>query len=51
MQPGRPMQNAYIERKNDSLRRELLNACLFTILTEVRELYDEWRNDRPINPS
>ena len=45
IQPGRPMQNAYIERKNGSMRRELLNAYLFYNLTEVRVLKEEWRLD------
>lgn len=45
IQPGRPMQNAYIERKNGSLRRELLNAYLFYRLNEVREKCEEWRMD------
>lgn len=45
IQLGRPMQNAYIERTNGSMRRELLNAYLFYRLSEVREKCDEWRND------
>jgi putative transposase len=45
IQPGRPMQNAYIERKNGSLRRELLNAYLFYSLAEVRSMSEEWRID------
>jgi Transposase and inactivated derivatives len=45
IQPGRPMQNAYIERKNGSMRRELLNTYLFNSLAEVRILAEEWRTD------
>ena len=39
------MQNAYIERKNGSIRRELLNAYLFYSLPEVRTMSEQWRVD------
>lgn len=45
IQPGKPMQNAYVERKNGSLRRELLNAYLFYSLQDVRILCEQWRVD------
>jgi putative transposase len=45
IQPGKPMQNGYVERCNGSIRRELLNAFVFTSLREVREKAEEWRQD------
>lgn len=43
IQPGKPNQNAYIERFNRSYREEILNAWIFTSLAEVRALSEDWR--------
>lgn len=44
-QPGKPMQNAYIERFNRTFREDILDAYLFEDIQQVRELSEAWRND------
>jgi putative transposase len=45
IQPGEPTQNAYIERNNGSLRRELLDAYMFTCLKEIKMMIRMWQHD------
>jgi len=45
IQPGKPTQNAFVERCNGNIRRELLNAYIFKTLKEVREKAEDWMID------
>lgn len=42
IQPGRPMQNGYIERFNRSFRESILDAYLFEDIMQVQILAEEW---------
>lgn len=45
IQPGRPMQNGFIERFNGSYLRGVLDRYVFRHLNEVREHTEHWLND------
>lgn len=43
--PGKPVQNAFIESFNGRLRDEFLNETLFISLMQARLALEEWRRD------
>lgn len=42
IQPGKPQQNAYVERFNRTVRYEWLSQYCWTDLDEVREFATQW---------
>ena len=51
IQPGKPQQNAYVERYNRTVRHEWLGQYIFETIQEVQDHATEWlwtyNNDRP----
>jgi putative transposase len=45
IQPGKPVQNAYVESFNGRLRDECLNANWFITLKDARQKIETWRRD------
>ena len=43
--PGKPVQNAFIESFNGKLRDEYLNQYWFRSLEEARRIIESWRLD------
>jgi len=51
IQPGKPQQNAFIERFNKTYRHEVLSAHIFENLNQVKDITEQWikiyNEDRP----
>jgi putative transposase len=45
IQPGKPVQNAYIESFNSRFRDECLSQHWFASLSHLRSVIDNWRED------
>lgn len=51
IEPGKPDQNAFVERFNKTYRQEVLDAYLFESISQVRDISEmrirEYNEDRP----
>jgi hypothetical protein len=45
IEPGKPIENAYIESFNARFREKCLNENWFTSLADARQKIGEWRQD------
>ncbi|MCP4602777.1 MAG: transposase [Proteobacteria bacterium] len=45
IEPGKPVQNAFVESFNGKFRDECLNEHWFTNLADARQTIEEWRID------
>ena len=45
IQPGKPVQNAYVERFNRLYREDVLDAYLFDTIRQVRVISEKWMED------
>jgi putative transposase len=45
IQPGKPVQNAYIESFNGKFREECLNEHVFVSLNSAQQIIETWRQD------
>jgi putative transposase len=50
IQPGRPMENGYVESFNGRFRDECLNENWFSDLADTREKITQWKQDYNLVP-